>query len=218
MQYTAVIFDLDGTLLNTLGDLADAMNIVLEEAGFPPHPHETYKYFVGDGVVKLVERALPPVARDEHTMRECVAAFRGEYARRWDATTAPYEGVAAMLAALGERGVGTAVLSNKPHEYTVKCVERYFPDAAFGAVQGVCEGVPPKPDPAGALAVAERIAADPGAVVYVGDTNTDMETATAAGFFPLGATWGFRTPAELLAHGARELVDAPGDIVERFFD
>lgn len=217
MQYTSVIFDLDGTLLNTLDDLADAMNIVLEQAGYPPHPRDAYKYFVGNGVAKLVEQALPAGARDEHTMRECIAAFRGEYARRWDATSAPYAGVAAMLAALVERDVRTAILTNKPHEYTVKCVDRYFDDVPFDAVQGVCDGVPPKPDPAGALAVAGRIGVDPGAVVYVGDTNTDMETATAAGFFPLGATWGYRTPEELLAHGARELVDAPGDIVERFF-
>jgi len=214
MKHKSVIFDLDGTLLDTLGDLADSMNAVLKHANYPMHARESYRYFVGDGIRKLVERTLPETDRNQIMIDKCLARFREEYTNNWDATTAPYEGVVDMLDALSGMGVSKAVLSNKPHESVLECVERYFRESDFDVIQGVCEAVPPKPDTAGAMSVVNRLGVTPSDVIYVGDTDTDMQTAVAAGFFAVGATWGFRTPEELCQHGASLLVNYPMELLE----
>ena len=190
------------------------MNTVLEAAGHPAHPRDAYKYFVGDGVVKLVERSLPGQDWPGETIEQFVKAVREEYSRRWDATTEPYEGVPEMLDALSEMGIAKAVLSNKPHEYTIKCVDRFLADNGIDLIQGVTDECPPKPDPTGALGMSKNLGAEPGEIIYLGDTNTDMQTAVAAGFIPVGATWGFRTREELLEAGARPLVDRPSQLLE----
>jgi len=214
MTYRAVLFDLDGTLLDTLEDLADAMNAVLTAEGLPTHPTDAYRHFVGDGIVNLVRRALPADRRDETTLERLVAADREEYARRWDRKTRPYEGVPRLLDGLTGRGLGLAILSNKPDDSTRLCVEKLLPGWSFDAVQGVAEGVPLKPDPAGALGIARRLGVAPGSFLYVGDTATDMRTAVGAGMFPVGALWGFRDADELTAAGAQSLLVHPAELLD----
>ena len=198
MKYKSVIFDLDGTLLNTLEDIAESLNCVLREMGLGTHPMDAYRYLVGSGAEELVIRALPPGKRDQELIAECVEAFRVEYRRNWNVRTRPYEGVPELLDALKERGTRIAILSNKPHEFTTLCVRQYFPGYDFAAVLVEGEGIPLKPDPTGALEISRRLGIPPGEFIFVGDTGTDMETAVRAGIFPLGVLWGFRPEKELV--------------------
>jgi len=208
----AVVFDLDGTLLDTLEDLANAVNRVLEGHRFPVHPLDAYRYFVGDGARTLFERVLPPQECDEPMIQQCLAEFREDYGKHWNIRTRPYPGIAAMLDELAARGTRLAVLSNKPHETTLKCVEGILPEWTFELVLGQRPGIPKKPDPAGALEIAERMELRPEDFLYLGDTGTDMLTAKAAGMLGVGALWGFRTAEELTAHGARQLIAAPVEL------
>ena len=212
LKYRAVLFDLDGTLLNTIDDLADSMNAVLERFGFPAHPVDSYKLLVGDGIQLFVRRALPEDRRDEASVASCVEATREEYARRWAVKTRPYPGVPEMLDAVAARGVGMAVLSNKPDDFTKKCVAKLLPKWSFGVVRGVRADGRKKPDPAGAIETAQELGIAPGEFLYLGDTNTDMWTAVAAGMFPVGALWGFRSREELVKSGAKVLVAEPAEV------
>ena len=218
MKYEAVLFDLDGTLLDTLVDLADSMNAVLEGLGAPVHPAEAYKYFVGDGVRNLIVRALPQPQRTEETIRGCIREMHDEYSKRWASKTRPYAGVPGLLDALAERGVKMAVLSNKPDDFTKLCVEKLLPDWTFESVRGVREDGKRKPDPTGALETAKMLGLSPGRFAYVGDTNTDMQTAVAAGMHPIGVLWGFREADELKANGAEQLVRTPEELLDCFRD
>ncbi|MCX6908944.1 MAG: HAD family hydrolase [Verrucomicrobia bacterium] len=213
MKYKAVLFDLDGTLLDTLEDLADSMNASLARVGAPPHPVANYRYFVGDGVLTLCHRVLPADRRDEATIKAAAAAMRDEYGQRWAAKTRPYPGIPELLDALTARGVAMAVLSNKNNDFTKLCVEKLLGRWRFDAVQGLDETIHKKPDPSGALSVAQRLKLAPADFLYLGDTNTDMKTAVAAGMFPVGALWGFRTAEELTTHGAKVLIAQPMDLL-----
>lgn len=214
MPYRAVLFDLDGTLLNTLEDLADSTNTALAALAFPPHPVDAYRTFVGDGIRNLALRALPEGQRDDATVERCIDLTRAEYGRRWDARTRPYPGVPEMLDALVRLGVQMAILSNKPDAATREVVAKLLPRWQFDVVRGAREGVPLKPDPDPALEVARDLGAAPADVLYLGDTNTDMQTARAAGMRAVGALWGFRTAEELQAAGARDLVARPEGLLE----
>jgi phosphoglycolate phosphatase len=214
VKYNAVLFDLDGTLLDTLEDLADSMNAVLEQMDFPTHPVSAYRHFVGDGVINLARRTVPPEMRDDESLIDrCIECVRDEYARRWDNKTAPYDGVPEMLDALGDRGVVRTILSNKPHDFTKLCVEKLLGKWEFQCVQGVGDNVPLKPDPKGAIWVTERVGVRPGEFLYLGDTNTDMQTAVAAGMYGVGALWGFRDADELTASGAKTLIEHPTELI-----
>lgn len=212
MSYRAVLFDLDGTLLNTIDDLADSMNAVLERLGLPAHPVDSYKLLVGDGLVPFVRRALPEDRRDEASIASSAEAMRAEYARRWAEKTRPYPGVPEMLDAVAQRGVGMAVLSNKPDDFTRKCVAKLLAKWSFEVVRGVRADGCKKPDPAGAIETARELGVAPGEILYLGDTNTDMQTALAAGMFPVGVLWGFRAREELVESGAKVLVAEPGEV------
>lgn len=213
MRYHAVLFDLDGTLLNTLQDLAGSMNTVLEERGFPTHALDRYKIFVGEGVENLVTRTLPEGEREHGTVAACVRAMQEEYGRRWADTTLPYPGIPELLDALEDAGLRCTILSNKPDDMTKLTVARLLAGHRFDVVAGACANVPRKPDPAGAFRVCDKLNIPPEQFLYVGDTNTDMQTATAAGMFAVGVLWGFRTAAELLDNGARQLAEHPRDIL-----
>lgn len=210
MTRPAVLFDLDGTLVDSLGDIAGAMNDALVAVGRPPHPVEAYRRMVGDGLEMLARRALGP----EHTalLADAIAVYRARYDARLDATTRPYDGVLALLEALVARDVPLGVLSNKPHAATLEVVRRLLP-APFVVVLGERPGVPRKPDPAGALEAARALGAAPADVLFAGDTATDLRTAVAAGMVPIGCLWGFRDEAELRAAGARHLLRAPGELL-----
>ena len=214
MKFRAIIFDLDGTLLDTIEDLADSMNAVLGRAGLPAHDVEAYKRFVGDGIEVLVERALPPGMRDARALRAFVAAMREEYGRRWKVKTAAYEGIEELLETLARRGIKLAVLSNKPDDATKQVVEALLPRARFDVVLGARSGVPRKPDPTAALDIARTLGVLPGECLYVGDSATDVQTAAAAGMKPVGVLWGFRGAAELEGAGAKILISRPAEILD----
>jgi len=204
-----IICDLDGTLLDTLEDLADSVNIVLAERGLPVHPVEAYRYFVGEGAPVLITRVLPEGRRDPETHARCLSRFREVYATRWNVKSHPYEGIVDMLLQIRARGIRTAVLSNKPHDATVQCVTELLRQVTFDIVQGQVDGLARKPDPAGALAIARSLNLPPNQFWYLGDTATDMQTAVSAGMFAVGVAWGFRTREELVQNGARVVLDSP---------
>lgn len=217
MPFHAVLFDLDGTLLDTLEDLADATNAALVAMGLPGHPLEAYKYFVGDGLEALVRRAMRPEGTgappDETVLARGIELARQEYARRWADKTRPYPGIPELLDGLAERAVPAAVFSNKPDQFTRLCVERLLSSWHFAIIQGATPELPRKPDPCGALAIAAKLGVAPADILYLGDTNTDMWTAIAAGMYPVGALWGFRTADELRAAGAAVLASRPADVL-----
>ncbi|GFK93994.1 Phosphoglycolate phosphatase [Fundidesulfovibrio magnetotacticus] len=211
----AVLFDLDGTLLDTLEDLADAGNATLAALGHPTHPVERYKQFVGDGVAMLVRRALPPGAGDEEFGR-ALSVMRGEYEARLAGKTRPYPGIPELLDALTARGVPMAVVSNKPDPFCQTTVCDYFGAWTWGAVLGETERFPRKPDPAGALHVASALGVAPADCLFLGDSPMDVRCALNAGMTPVGATWGFRERHTLEAEGGRLFIDRPEELL-RFF-
>jgi len=213
MTMNTIIFDLDGTLLDTLEDLAHAGNQVLGDLGFPQHQVESYRYFVGDGLRVLMERIVPSSCPAEEIDRYC-ERFKEIYSQCWDKHSRPYPGIEKMLARLQQGGLNLAVLSNKPHKFTTTYIDRFFPDCRFAVVFGQREGVPKKPDPAGALEISERLAVRPGDCLYVGDTAVDMQTGKAAGMFTVGVLWGFRDKAELQQNNADLIVKHPMEIVD----
>jgi phosphoglycolate phosphatase len=214
MKYDAVLFDLDGTLLDTLEDLADAANGALQSRGFPTHPLDAYRYFVGDGVRKLMLRALPGKrAADAVFVDEMVGEMRRRYSENWDNKTQPYAGVPELLDGLSQRGIPFCVVSNKPQDFTDLCVQRLLGDWTFGTIIGVSDAIPPKPDPTGARRAADVLGVPTERFLYLGDTNTDMKTAVAAAMFPVGAAWGFRPVEELQGNGARAIVQDPTDLL-----
>jgi phosphoglycolate phosphatase len=194
-----VIFDLDGTLADSLEDIASAMNRTLAGHGFPVHPISDYRTFVGEGVRKLVERALPPGT--EHLRDAFLAAYQADYAEHLLDATRLFPGISGVLDGLAAAGVPMGVLSNKTDLPTRRMVEALCGRWKFGAVVGERPGVPRKPDPSSALALADALGAPPEAVAFVGDTSVDMLTARAASMRPVGVLWGFR-PKEVLASGA----------------
>jgi phosphoglycolate phosphatase len=213
MPFKAVLFDLDGTLLDTLEDIAHAANRVLTANGFPGHGLDAYRRFVGNGAATLMTRALPAGERREATIQRCLDGFLDDYGRNWNVKTAPYPGISDLLDALTARGTPMAVLSNKPHPSTCRCVQQILGRWRFEVIFGERPGVPRKPDPAGALEAAGRMALPPSAFLYLGDTATDMATAEAAGMYPVGVAWGFRPAGELERAGARLVVQNPPEVV-----
>jgi phosphoglycolate phosphatase len=214
MSYKAIIFDLDGTLLNTLNDLGNAMNRVLSDMGFPIHAIDEYRSFIGDGVAKLIKRALPEKNRNEATVHSCTRAFLEDYHKNWNVTTRPYKGIPELLDTLKERGLKIAVFSNKPHDTTTLCVAELLPMWQFDAVLGHRDGIPHKPNPAGAIGIANRLNLPPRQFLYLGDSGVDMETAIAADMFPVGALWGFRDAEELRKSGAQALISQPLELLD----
>jgi phosphoglycolate phosphatase len=213
-HHRCVLFDLDGTLVDSLADLANSMNCVLTRQGLPPHPVEAYRYFVGDGITNLVQRALPDDALQQDIIEVCVREMRKEYALRWAETTRPYPGIAELLDALATRGIEMTILSNKPDELTREVVRTLLPDWRFAAVAGAMDAIARKPDPAGALRIASLLHRNPEEFLYLGDTNTDMRTARGAGMFAIGALWGFRTAEELKNSGAQALLSVPIELCQ----
>jgi phosphoglycolate phosphatase len=210
MTPRALIFDLDGTLADTVEDIAAAVNRALVHHGASPHPLLAFRQFVGAGAENLLARALgegSPVA-----VAEVLATYRAFYAEEMFTRSRPFPGVEVLLEALQARGHALAVLSNKPHPATVRMVEGLFSRFRLGPVFGERPGVPRKPDPRAALEIAALLAVPPEACLFVGDTGIDMETGARAGMIPVGVTWGFR-PEELRAAGARHVVDTPQDIL-----
>ena len=213
MQFHAALFDLDGTLLNTLNDVAEAMNCSLRELGALPHPVEEYRHLVGQGLELLAYKVLPENRRDKATITTCVMGMRREYGRIWARTTKPYAGIAELLRALKEKDIRTAVLSNKADDFAKKIVSHFFHPSRFEMVLGSSDVFPIKPDPASALHIASQMGIPPEACAFIGDSDIDMQTACNAGMFPIGVLWGFRSAEELLRSGAKLLVHTPAEII-----
>jgi phosphoglycolate phosphatase len=214
MKYTAIIFDLDGTLLNTLDDIADAANSVLDDRGFPRHEPDAYRVFVGDGVKVLISRILPVDNRDSQTITECVQAFGKIYGRLWDQKTRPYDGVVDLLDQLSARGIPLSVLSNKPENFTQRCINKFLPRPHFEVILGDNGQIARKPDPEGALMIAAQLGIPTENFIFVGDTPIDMKTAAAAGMHPVGVGWGFRKAQELIDAGAKKIIDHPLQLLD----
>jgi phosphoglycolate phosphatase len=215
--YEAIIFDLDGTLLDTLEDLATSMNTVLAEMDLPVHDVDAYRRFIGDGLTMLARRVLPSDRADDDALVDrCVVRMNDVYAANWCVATRPYPGIADMLDRLTELGVRMAVLSNKPHAMTRTLVAALLGDWVFERVEGARPGVARKPDPGMALDVAASLGTAPKAVVYLGDTDTDMRTAVGAEMHAIGALWGFRGAEELTSAGAASIAAAPCDVIALF--
>jgi phosphoglycolate phosphatase len=214
MNCRGVIFDLDGTLLNTLEDIVDSMNTVLSRFCFPEHSIASYKYFIGDGMEKLVSRCLPADQREASVVTRCVAAMREEYGKRWSNKTHAYEGIPELLDTLTLRGIRLAILSNKPDEFTKVVVAKFLTRWKFESVVGSKPSVPKKPDPKAALEIAAVLEIPSSEILFLGDSGIDMETASAANMYAVGVLWGFRTANELRASGAKALLEKPADLVK----
>ena len=212
----AVLFDLDGTLLDTLEDLAGSTNRCLAHLGLPVHPVDAYRHFVGDGLANLALRTLPADHRDPATVESLKQLFNREYHEHWADKTHPYEGIAGLLDALSARGIPMAILSNKPHAFTAAMVEHFFRSWRFAAVFGARDSHPRKPDPAAALEICTEMGLAPERLLYAGDTRTDMQTARNSGMFAVGVLWGFRSRAELVESGAQALVASPAELLAFF--
>lgn len=196
-MYDPIIFDLDGTLLNTLGDLAAAGNHALSSLGLPAHEAEKYRFFVGNGIPKLIERICPP-GSDEQTQKRVHEAFSEYYELHKSDLTKPYPGMVELLAELKDRGITAVCNTNKDHGFSVELLSAFFGDSLTEIV-GAGLGYPTKPDPAAALYLAKKYARNGARPLYVGDSNVDINTARAAGFAACGALWGFRGRKELEA-------------------
>ncbi len=208
-----VIFDLDGTLLNTIDDLGTATNYALRKAGLPEHAPALYPRLVGNGVRKLIERALPDDERNPETVERLLVDFKEYYDEHLCDKTVPYPGIPELLDSLRAMDVKLAVASNKYQCAVEKLISHFFPGVEWGAVEGQKEGVPTKPDPSIVFEILAKVPTRKSKVLYVGDSDVDMETARRACVDSCGVTWGFRPVRELREHHADNIAETPEDIL-----
>ena len=205
-----LVFDLDGTLLDTLSSLANAFNSALDQMGHPPNPVANYRNIIGDGARTAAYRSLPPANQNEEEIERCLALFRNAYHQSWRSATI-YAGVSELLSNLPP-DIPRVVLSNKDDFFTQKCVKHFFPDQ-FHLVIGTSNTIRHKPDPAGAFYIAEQLATEANRLWMIGDTATDMQTASQSGMTGIGVLWGFRDRNELAIHGASHIIETPNDLL-----
>lgn len=211
MKFKAAIFDLDGTLINSLNDIADSMNIVLERHGYKTHSVDEYRNFIGGGIRVLSLRALPQNLSNDTIVDICTSEMIKEYDKRWNYKTNVYEGIRDLLEQMKQQNMLLAVLSNKPHQFTLKAVEHFFGNTLFNEVIGA--GLfADKPDPEGALKIARSFDLKSSEILYIGDSAIDMKTAKSADMFACGVSWGFRPKQELEDAGADVIVEKPFQI------
>ncbi|MBE6097883.1 MAG: HAD family hydrolase [Schwartzia sp.] len=213
MTYKAAVFDLDGTLINSLSDLTDSGNEVLEKYGRPKETEDAFRYFVGNGSKKLIERILPDL--DNDGIEKALAEYKEIYAKRLLNKTKPYDGITEMLEELKKRGIKIGVCTNKHMSAAEKILGKLFSEGTFDAYVGGRQGVPHKPDPANVFYVLEKLGVKPEETVYLGDTSVDMETAHNTGALAVGVTWGFRPEKELIESGAEILISHPMELFEK---
>lgn len=210
----AVIFDLDGTLSDSLESIAFSANSALEALGFQPFELERYKQFVGDGVSELMKRCLINAGDDElKYFDQMLAKYHEIFEKNCTYHVEAYEGIKELLEELRKRNIRIAVLSNKPHKRTVEVVEKLFGKGYFHVIQGQAPEIKRKPNPEGALMIMRSLGISPSECLYVGDTDTDMQTGKAAGLFTVGVLWGFRDREELEKNHADAIIEKPGDLL-----
>lgn len=214
-MYKACIFDLDGTIADTVESIAYVGNKTLKEFGLPAIPVEDYNFYAGDGADELVRRMLAAVpGGNEVNYEEVRVLYRKWFGENPFYHVKPFEGIVTLLDALKQQGIKIAVFSNKPHEAAIEVVHKIFGEQMFHKIQGQTAQIPRKPSPLGALAIARELGVKPEECLYCGDTNTDMDTGKAAGMFTIGVTWGFRPRTELEEHEADAIVENPEEILE----
>jgi phosphoglycolate phosphatase len=213
MKFEGVIFDLDGTLLNTLEDIADAMNKVLIDRNFSVHNYDEYQLFIGNGIRNLVSMALPENVRTEKFVDVCFKKMFEVYGTHCLVKTHMYKGIAELLDSLTSKNIKMAILSNKADTLTQHIVKELFAKWTFAAVLGERPNIPRKPDPAGAFEAIQMLGCNPEKILYLGDSGVDMRTANAANVYAVGALWGFRSKEELLQNGAKAFVEQPVDLI-----
>jgi phosphoglycolate phosphatase len=214
MKFKAIIFDLDGTLLNSISGLAEAMNLMLTKQGYPTHPVEKYKSFVGKGIKETIRNALPEGVRKTCAIDALIADYRSEYDFIWPKKTIPYDGITDLLGRLQKDKIKTAVLSNKSDDFSKRMATTLLPHHRFETVLGDRPGIPRKPDPTTALAIAGELRISPGETAFIGDSGVDMETGRRAGMYPVGVLWGFREAEELIDCGAKKLIRHPLELLD----
>jgi len=212
MKYKAIIFDLDGTLLDTISDISDSFNVTLEKYNYPTFSEAEYKYFVGKGIDVLISRIIKRLKLDDSQSEQLKQGYIEEYAFRHNAKTKPYSGIVELLHKLKEKKIAVNILSNKPHFQTVDVIAYYFKDYKFDLVYGKKPEFEIKPNPASAIDLISNLNVNAEEVLYVGDTKTDIETAQNAGFNSVGVLWGFREKQELIDAGADFIVKKPMEI------
>lgn len=220
-RFKAVIFDLDGTLIDSLEDIARSLNKTLLKFKFRPFPVDEYKKLIGDGIDKMIFRALKKQPGFDKVIspaliKDIIAGYRHEYSRCWRLNSRPYPGIPKLLSELNRRKIKIGVLSNKAHVFTEAIVREIFPLVRFQSIEGARPGFPLKPDPGPALIFANKMSVTPGECIFLGDTAIDMTTANLARMYPVGALWGFREAPELINSGARALIAQPLELL-RFF-
>jgi phosphoglycolate phosphatase len=216
MSLKGAIFDLDGTLVNTLDDIADTMNTILQNDGMPTHPTEKYKYLVGEGILELTKKVLPPKQWSDENAKEFVQKFRSLYDHTWHDKSLPYPGIVDLLKTLESNGIKLGVLSNKPDTFVQKIITWFFPTIHFAGVCGELTNIPAKPDPRLALDIAKKMNLPVKQITFIGDSGIDIQTGLNAGMVPVGVSWGFRPVEELVSTGASRVVDTPAEIESLF--
>ncbi|MGN0174300.1 MAG: HAD family hydrolase [Acutalibacteraceae bacterium] len=213
LMIKAVIFDLDGTLLNTLDDLGNSVNFMLEKYGYKTFSMDEYKYKVGNGMRKLIERSMPENHQSEEEITQALDIFMAHYEKHKMDKTAPYDGIIDLLKQLKKQGIKTAVVTNKADVAAKPLIAEVFPNL-FDEVTGQKEGVPTKPNPTVVFNVMKQLDVTPNECIFVGDSGVDMQTAKNSGAFALGVLWGFRKADELIENGAEKIISKPNELLE----
>lgn len=212
-----IIFDLDGTLINTIADIGGSVNSVLEDYGYPTHTMEEYKKMVGHGFMKLIQSAMPSGLSEEE-YEEALVKFTYYYDQLYMDSTHPYDGIIEMLKELQARGIKLGVNSNKRNDYANSLVNTLFKDIEFTKVIGSRKDIPNKPDPTSALEIIEVMNLSKDEVMYIGDGETDIKTGIAAGIKTIGVSWGFKGVEVLKNAGAKTIIDEPCEVLNHLND
>lgn len=210
----AVLFDLDGTLANSLIDLAAATNQALRTAGYPEREVDNFRYYAGDGIPKMIERALPENARTVDIINSIKADYFQYYNEHYNDSTCTYDGVTELLDALDDMGIIMAVVTNKAQSFAEKVVNKLFGGKYFTLVNGQRDGIPNKPDPTLALLTMEELGVKPDECIFLGDSGMDVATGVNSGAYPVGELWGFRDETELRENGAKKIINAPLELID----
>lgn len=213
MKFKGIIFDLDGTLVDSLHDISDAMNTVLKNLNYPTHTYETYQYFIGSGLRNLVSKALPATNNSDEQIELCFECMINEYREMCTVKTKPYEGIIELLENLISENIKMAVFSNKADELTKKIASEIFPNH-FDTAVGLSTEALKKPNPFEAIEISKRWNLKPEEILFVGDSDIDMQTAVNANMFPVGVSWGYRTKEELKTSCAKVVINNASELIE----
>jgi len=214
MKFKSAIFDLDGTLLDTIIDLSNSMNAVLKKHGYMLHDYKSYKIFIGKGIKNLVKKALPSENINNEKLNKYLSEMEDEYSKRCFENTIPYPGIIELLNHMQNSSITISVYSNKADNFTKKMVKKYFPSINYAFIIGARENFKLKPDPSVPKEISESLGIKPEDFMYIGDSEIDMQTAVNSGMFPVGALWGYRNEKELVDNGAKLLLKNPMDLID----